>query len=185
MAWETDIEWTGATWNPVTGCTKISKGCLNCYAERMAKRLAGRYGYDREDPFKVTLHPNRLDQPIGWRKKNNIFVCSMGDLFHEDVSDDFIVRVFNVMRRAAHHTFQVLTKRSERLSQIHHFIGNWPSNVWAGVTVESSGYKYRIDHLRKVPSSVRYLSCEPLLDNLGSLPLGGIKGGRKSNTIKK
>ena len=98
MAWETDIEWTGATWNPVTGCTKISKGCLNCYAERMAKRLAGRYGYDREDPFKVTLHPNRLDQPIGWRKKNNIFVCSMGDLFHEDVSDDFIVRVFNVMR---------------------------------------------------------------------------------------
>ena len=174
MARKTDIEWTEATWNPVTGCTKISKGCRNCYAERMAKRLAGRYGYDKEDPFKVTLHPNRIAQPIGWRKKNTIFVCSMGDLFHEDVPDDYIVQVFDVMRACAHHIFQVLTKRSERLSQIDHIIGDWPENVWAGVTIESSEYKSRIDHLRKVPAKVRYLSCEPLLDNLGPLSISCI-----------
>ena len=174
MARKTDIEWTEATWNPVTGCTRISKGCLNCYAERMAKRLAGRYGYDKKDPFKVTLHPNRLAQPMGWRKKNTIFVCSMGDLFHEDVPDDYIVQVFDVMRACAHHTFQVLTKRSERLSQIDLIIGDWPENIWAGVTIESSEYKARIDHLRKVPAKVRYLSCEPLLVDLGPLSLNGI-----------
>lgn len=168
------MEWTEATWNPVTGCTKISKGCLNCYAERMARRLAGRYGYDKEDPFKVTLHRNRIDQPLKWRKPTSIFVCSMGDMFHKDVPDDYIGRIFDVMRACPHHTFQVLTKRPARLGRIHFTTGDWPANVWAGVTVESSAYKARIDLLRKVPAKIKYLCCEPLLDFLGPISLNGI-----------
>jgi protein gp37 len=174
MARKTEMEWTGATWNPVTGCTKISTGCRNCYAERMSKRLAGRYGYDKENPFKVTLHPNRLNQPLKWRKPNSIFVCSMGDLFHKEVPDDYIIRIFDVMRACPRHTFQILTKRSERLSQIHPITGGWPPNVWAGVTVEAAENKNRIGHLRKAPAKVRYLCCEPLLGFLGPLPLSGI-----------
>jgi len=174
MARNTDIECTEATWNPVTGCTKISKGCLNCYAERMAKRLGGRYGYDRENPFKVTRHSNRIDQPRRWRKKTTIFVCSMGDLFHEDVPDETIGQVFKVIRACPHHTFQILTKRSQRMCRIHRTIGDWPENVWAGVTLESSEYKARIKDLKKVPAPVKYLCCEPLLDNLGPLALNGI-----------
>ena len=174
MPRQTKIVCTEATWNPVTGCTKISPGCRNCYAERMSKRLAGRYGYDRNDPFQVTYHANRLDQPTRWRKKTMIFVCSMGDLFHEAVSNEIISKLFEVMRACPDHTFQLLTKRDERLGRIQDVIGSWPENVWAGVTLESADYIGRLKNLRKVPAAVRYLCCEPLLGSLGAISLKGI-----------
>ncbi len=174
MAANSGIEWTESTWNPVTGCTKISKGCLNCYAEKMAKRLAGRYGYPKDEPFKVTPHPNRLDQPKFWRGNHLIFVCSMSDFFHEDVPDTFIYNVLNIIKECPVHTFQILTKRSDRMLQISNKIKRWPDNVWIGVTVESKAYKKRIEHLRKVKAPVKFLSCEPLLEDLGKLELNDI-----------
>lgn len=165
------IEWTESTWNPVTGCTKISKGCLNCYAERMSKRLAGRCGYPKDNPFAVTLHPDRLSQPSKWKKPHIIFVCSMSDLFHEDVPDSCIFDVLNVIKNSSHHTFQILTKRPERMVQFTQKAGPLPDNLWLGVTVESEEYKSRIDLLSQIEASVRFLSCEPLLSDLGELNL--------------
>ena len=168
------IEWTEATWNPVTGCSKVSSGCLNCYAERMAYRLQKMGNSNYRNGFDVTLHPHLLKAPLSWKRSRLVFVNSMSDLFHEEVSIKFIQQVFDTMRRAHWHTFQVLTKRSERLVRLAPSLA-WPSNVWMGVSVENSDVVERIDHLRKVGSAVRFLSLEPLLGPLPDLNLRGIQ----------
>jgi protein gp37 len=167
------IEWTEVTWNPVTGCSKISAGCANCYAERMARRLQamGQRNYARG--FQVTTHEEMLERPLTWARPSTVFVNSMSDLFHEDVPADFIARVFAVMDAAQRHTFQVLTKRSGRLAALAAVLP-WPGNVWAGVSVESADYLRRIDDLRLVPAVVRFVSLEPLLGPLPALDLTGI-----------
>jgi protein gp37 len=167
------IEWTDATWNPVTGCTKISPGCKHCYAERLAVRLRAMGNPRYREGFAVTLHEDQLDLPLRWRRPRRIFVNSMSDLFHEDVPAEYIRRVFEVMGRARQHVFQVLTKRAERLAEIAGLLG-WPGNVWQGVSVESEEYTWRVAHLCHVPAAVRFLSVEPLLGPIPSLPLGGI-----------
>ena len=166
------IEWTEATWNPVTGCTEISPGCAHCYAKTFAERFRGVPGHPYEYGFDLQLRPERLDQPLRWRKPRTIFVNSMSDLFHPDVPDDYIFQVFGVMESAERHRFQVLTKRSERLAELAHSLP-WPSNVWMGVSVENQRFTSRIDDLREVPATVRFLSCEPLLGSL-ELNLEGI-----------
>jgi len=167
------IEWTEATWNPVTGCTKTSPGCQHCYAERMALRLKGMGQANYTRGFTVTPHPRSLRLPLAWKKPQMIFVNSMSDLFHEDVPLDFIQKVFDVMHEANWHTYQVLTKRSERLVELDPVL-SWPSHVWMGVTVESADYTYRIDHLRQTHAAVKFLSLEPLLGPLTNLDLTGI-----------
>jgi len=173
MALGSTIEWTDATWNPVTGCSKISAGCANCYAERMARRLKamGLPNYSRG--FEVALHEGLLYNPLKWRKPRMIFVNSMGDLFHEQVPDDFIVRVFDTMNRASWHRFQILTKRSGRLNQISPRLP-WADNVWMGVTVEDQKSAFRIDHLRTTSAKIKFLSVEPLLGPITDLDLSGI-----------
>lgn len=184
------IEWTESTWNPVTGCTKISEGCRNCYAERMAKRLKLMGQPNYRNGFQVTTHEHVLEYPLRWKKPRTIFVNSMSDLFHEDVPDKFITRVFNIMEQASWHQFQVLTKRSERLKQLSVKLP-WPDNVWMGVSVENEDSIYRIDDLRFVPSSVRFLSLEPLIGQLGKLDLHNVdwvivggESGPKARPIK-
>lgn len=173
MATKTHIEWTEMTWNPVTGCSKISPGCDHCYAERMARRLQAmgvdRYGH----AFDVTLHPDLLDVPKTWRSPRLIFVNSMSDLFHERVPKGFIQKIFRTMAACQQHTFQVLTKRSGRLLAIAEEL-EWKPNIWMGVTVESPQYFSRILHLAAVPAHVRFLSIEPLLAPMAGLPLNGI-----------
>lgn len=171
----TKIEWTdgGETWNPITGCSKISPGCQNCYAERMSKRLAGRFGYPKDDPFRVTFHPDRLDQPLKWKKPRKIFVCSMGDLFHEDVKHDWIKEIGRIMYLCPQHAFMVLTKRPERMKEI---FGPPPKendwfkplkNLWAGVTCENQEQAdKRIPILLQIPAAVRFVSAEPLLSEI-------------------
>ena len=167
------IEWTEATWNPVTGCTKISQGCKNCYAERLAHRLQ-RMGLTRySNGFEVTLHPDVLDLPKSWKKPKLVFVNSMSDLFHPDVPLSYISLVFAVMASCPQHTFQVLTKRSARLRELGPQL-SWPPNVWMGVSVEDSRVLERIDDLRIVPARVRFLSVEPLIGPLENVNLGGI-----------
>jgi len=157
------IAWTDATWNPVTGCTKVSAGCKHCYAERMAKRLKAMGQKNYANGFGVTTQPHMLDVPLRWKRPRNIFVCSMSDLFHEDVSLDYILRVFETMRKAKQHRFQVLTKRSERMAWIAATI-EWPPNVWAGVTTENQAMAdKRIPDLLNVPAPLLFVSCEPLL----------------------
>jgi len=148
MGLDSKIEWTESTWNPVTGCTKISAGCKNCYAERMAKRLQTMGQYNYRNGFKLTCHQHVLDLPLQWTKPQMIFVNSMSDLFHEDVPVDFILEVFNVMKRTPHHQYQVLTKRARRLAGLSHILP-WGKNIWMGVTVEAADYKQRIDYLKK------------------------------------
>ena len=162
MATNSKIEWTECTWNPVTGCTKISPGCQNCYAERLSKRLQAMGQRNYRNGFRLTAHLHTLDIPLRRRQPRMIFVNSMGDLFHKDVRTDFILDVFDVMQRAKQHCFQVLTKRSERLAKLSPQLP-WPNNVWMGVTVENSDYTFRIDHLRQTDAAVKFLSCEPLL----------------------
>jgi len=164
------IEWTESTWNPVTGCTKISEGCRNCYAERMAKRLKFMGQPNYRYGFQVTTHEHVLEYPLRWRKPRTIFVNSMSDLFHEDVPDNFIFRVFDVMKDAYWHQFQILTKRSERLSSLACNL-EWSRNIWMGVSVENEYVKNRIKDLRHVPSAVRFLSLEPLIGPIGDLDL--------------
>ncbi len=173
MAEVSKIEWTNATWNPVTGCTKISHGCKNCYAERMARRLyfMGQERY--RNGFRITLHEDLLEQPLNWKKPKYIFINSMSDLFHEDVPAEFIERIFKIMVRAEWHIFQILTKRSERLRKIADNLP-WAQNIWMGVTVESQDYIYRIDHLRNIPASRKFISIEPLLSPINQLPLQDI-----------
>ena len=173
MAVNSGIEWTETTWNPVTGCTKISPGCKNCYAERMALRLQAMGQDNYKNGFKVTLHERMLHLPLEWRKPRMIFVNSMSDLFHRDVPTEFIEKTFTVMRKASWHTFQVLTKRSDRLLEIKDMI-RIPKNVWLGVSVECEDYLYRIDDLRKTNSQVKFLSLEPLIGPLPDLNLQGI-----------
>jgi len=167
------IEWTESTWNPVTGCTKISPGCRHCYAERMSARLQAMGQPRYRNGFRLTLHPEALDLPLSWSKGQMVFVNSMSDLFHREVPADFIRDVFRVMETASHHTFQVLTKRAERLASLAANL-HWPPNVWVGVTVESEPYLRRIDRLREVPAAVRFVSFEPLLGPLGELALQGV-----------
>jgi len=173
MGTRSSIEWTESTWNPLTGCTKISPGCKHCYAERMALRLQAMGQPNYKNSFKLTLHEHALELPLSWKKSQMIFVNSMSDLFHQNVPLEFIQKVFDVMRRASWHTFQVLTKRSKRLLELDPYI-NWPSNVWMGVSVESEKYTYRIDHLRQTRACTKFLSLEPLLGPLPDLELGRI-----------
>lgn len=177
MATGTTIEWTDATWNPVTGCTKISPGCDHCYAERFSERFRGTPGHPFETGFDLTLRPERLDQPLRWRTPRMIFVNSMSDLFHKQVPVAFIVKVFDTMERAHWHTFQVLTKRS---SIMRNFLRSryggerGPAHIWCGVSVEDGKRKSRIQHLQEAPAGVRFLSIEPLIAPVGALNLDGI-----------
>lgn len=173
MATKSSIEWTESTWNPLTGCNKISPGCKHCYAERMAFRLKamGQPNYARG--FKLTLHERVLELPLHWKKPQTIFVNSMSDLFHKDVPMQFIQKVFKVMQEAHWHRFQVLTKRSERLLQLAPDL-EWTPNIWMGVSVENNDYTFRIDHLRKTGAKIKFLSLEPLLGPLENLNLDGI-----------
>lgn len=164
------IEWTDATWNPVTGCTKISDGCKHCYAERMANRLRAMGQPRYRNGFKVTLQPDALEAPLSWTTPRFVFVNSMSDLFHEEVPLAYIQKVFDVMQRADWHVFQILTKRAERLAQLAPLL-EWPANIWMGVSVESAKYTSRIRHLSTVPASIRFLSVEPLLGPIPDLPL--------------
>jgi len=173
MATNSHIEWTDATWNPVTGCTKISPGCKHCYAERLAKRLQAMGQKNYRDGFKVTLQPQMLEIPLKWRSPRRIFVNSMSDLFHEDVPLPYIQDVFEIMRRANWHQYQILTKRSERLLEVSKKL-NWESQIWMGVSVENADYADRIDHLRRTGAQIRFLSLEPLLGPLSRLNLRGI-----------
>ena len=173
MAQRTKIEWTESTWNPITGCSKISAGCLNCYAERMAKRLKAIGNANYQNGFQVALHPEILNKPLSWKTPQTIFVNSMSDLFHESVPDEFIVSIFDVMRKASWHRFQILTKRSERLFKMNPLL-DWPENVWMGVTVEKADYLYRIDHLRQTDATIKFLSLEPLLGEINNIDLTNI-----------
>jgi protein gp37 len=167
------IEWTEVTWNPTTGCSKVSPGCLHCYAERMAKRLQA-MGQERyKNGFDVTIHPELLDEPFSWKKPRIVFVNSMSDLFHKKIPDKFIKDVFAVMNANQRHTFQILTKRSERLCELAPKL-KWSENIWMGVTIENNDYVFRADDLRKVDCAIKFLSLEPLLGPLPALKLDGI-----------
>lgn len=185
------IEWTEVTWNPATGCNKVSAGCKNCYAETFAKRLKGMGVEKYKSGFKLTLHPDVLQFPKKLRKPHKIFVNSMSDLFHEKISLDFIQKVFKVMNDCPQHIFQVLTKRAERLEELSLFL-NWTDNIWMGVTVENAQVIHRIDHLTKTNAKIKFLSLEPLLSSLPDLKLNKIdwvivggESGRKARKIEK
>jgi len=173
MAQNSAIEWTETTWNPLTGCTKVSPGCKHCYAERMSLRLQAMGQANYANGFDLTLHEHMLEVPLRWKKPRLVFVNSMSDLFHKDAPEEFILRVFDVMRRASWHVFQVLTKRADRLARMSPRI-DWPDNVWMGVSVERSDYAFRIDHLRQTGAKIRFLSLEPLLGPLSGLNLEGV-----------
>jgi len=173
MAQTSAIEWTDRTWNPVTGCNKVSAGCKNCYAERMARRLQAMGQPRYRNGFRLTLHSDLLDQPLLWNKSRIVFVNSMSDLFHPNVPFWFIEKAFAVMMNAHWHIFQILTKRAERLESLCKRLV-WPDNIWIGVTVENQECIYRIEYLQKVPAAVRFLSLEPLLGEISQLPLNGI-----------
>jgi len=173
MATHSKIEWTEMTWNPVTGCSKVSQGCKYCYAERMAARLKAMGVKHYENGFEVALHEDSLETPFKWKKPRVVFVNSMSDLFHESVPLEFIERVFATMTRCPQHTFQILTKRSERLREVANSL-SWPANVWMGVSVEDQRVVFRIEDLKYVPAAVRFLSCEPLIGPLNNLSLNGI-----------
>jgi protein gp37 len=173
MSEKSSIEWTDSTWNPVTGCAKLSPGCDHCYAETFAERFRGIQGHPYGQGFDLKLWPERLSLPLAWRKPRRIFVNSMSDLFHESVPDEFIFRVFDTMMKADWHVFQVLTKRSARLKKLASSLP-WPPNVWAGVSIESDRYIWRANDLRETPAAVRFVSAEPLLGPLEHLNLEGI-----------
>ncbi len=169
----TKIEWTDRTWNPVTGCSKISAGCAHCYAQTMARRLKAMGVAKYANGFTPTTHEYVLDEPIRWGKPHTIFVCSMADLFHEDVSFEFIDRVLGIIRQTKHHRYQILTKRAARMAE-YFSQTEIPENVWLGVTVEAVATKTRMVPLKKLPAPIRFLSCEPLIEDLGELDLSGI-----------
>lgn len=169
----TKIEWTDKTWNPITGCTKKSTGCLHCYAEVMSRRLKAMGQEKYANGFKVTLHERCLKEPLSWKGNHNIFVCSMSDIFHEDVPFEFIDKMFAVIERTPQHRYQILTKRAERMTE-YFASRNVPTNVWLGVTVEAQSSRFRIDFLRDLSATVKFLSCEPLVEDLGELNLTGI-----------
>jgi protein gp37 len=173
MANSSHIEWTDATWNPITGCSKISPGCKFCYAERLSRRLQAMGQENYRNGFEVTLQPHMLEHPLRWRQPRRVFVNSMSDLFHDDVPVAYIQQIFDVMRRASWHQFQVLTKRSERLLELDPVL-EWQRQIWMGVSVENEDYLYRIDHLRRTSAVIKFLSIEPLLGPLRKLKLRGI-----------
>jgi protein gp37 len=177
MADGTSIEWTDATWNPITGCTKISRGCDNCYAERFAERFRGVEGHPFETGFDLTLRPERLEQPLSWSRPRMIFVNSMSDLFHKEVPRSYVDKVFDTMERATWHTFQVLTKRSSFMRDYlcrRYATGRGPRHIWCGVSVEDHRAKNRVTHLRNAPAGVRFLSIEPMLGPVGAMEFTGI-----------
>jgi len=174
MSASSSIEWTDATWNPVTGCTKVSQGCKNCYALRFAERFRGVKGHPYEQGFDLRLWPDRLRLPLDWKESKRIFVNSMSDLYHPKVPDAFIRNVFATMIQARWHTFQILTKRAERLGQIGPSLP-WRPHIWQGVSIENMDVAWRADELRKIPATVRFLSLEPLLGSLKALDLSGIQ----------
>jgi len=179
MATKTKIEWTDYSWNPVTGCTEADTSCRNCYAKRMAARLAGRNGYPADEPFRLTLHPDRLDEPLRWRKPRRVFVCSMGDLFHKDVPDEFIDQVWAAMIARAQHTFLVLTKRPDRMADYaRQWHREYQDHIWMG---SSAGTQEMLDrrlpHLLRIPAAVRFLSLEPLLGPI-DIPAACVKRRR-------
>lgn len=192
MATQSTIEWTEQTWNPTTGCTKISPGCKNCYAAVMARRLHAMAAPGYENEFELAMHPSRLEQPLGRKKPTVYFVNSMSDLFHEDVPDAFIDQVFAVIENTPQHTYQILTKRAERLPE-YFKTRRCPKNVWLGVSVEDQKYGVpRIDHLRQVDAHIRFLSVEPLLEDLGEINLKDIhwvivggESGHKARPMKE
>ena len=167
------IEWTESTWNPITGCTKISPGCKHCYAERMALRLKAMGQQNYVSGFQLTMQEHVLEAPLKWSRSHTVFVNSMSDLFHKDVSFEFIRKVFDVMYRASHHQFQVLTKRSQGLMELSPRL-LWPSNIWMGVSVENANYVFRLDHLKQTGARVKFLSLEPLLGHIPNMDLQGI-----------
>ena len=173
MSDKSTIEWTDATWNPVTGCTRVSPGCDHCYALTFAERFRGVPNHPYEQGFDLKLWPERLELPLKWKKSRMIFTNSMSDLFHKDIPDDYIYRVFDIMVKADWHIFQVLTKRSARLARMASSLP-WTPNIWMGVSIELDLYTWRADHLRKVPASTRFISAEPLLGLLSNLKLDGI-----------
>lgn len=173
MATQSRIEWTESTWNPLTGCTKISPGCKHCYAERMAKRLQAMGQPNYVNGFKLTMHEHVLEKPLEWKTPQVIFVNSMSDLFHKDVPLEFIQRVFDTMKRAHWHQFQVLTKRSERLAELSPYL-EWTDNIWMGVSVENEKYTFRVDDLRKTGAKIKFLSVEPLIGPISRMNLKGI-----------
>jgi len=171
LAQRTNIEWTEYSWNPVTGCTKVSIGCQNCYAERMANRLKAMGNKRYRNGFHVTVHKDLLHMPLNWRTPRMVFVNSMSDLFHEDVPLEIIEELFKVMNQSPQHTFQILTKRSERLLEISPYL-TWTHNIWMGVTVETNDYVYRIEDLCNTPARTRFVSFEPLLDIIDVRSIG-------------
>ena len=173
MAIHSAIEWTDASWNPVTGCTQVSAGCDHCYAKTFAERFRGVPNHPYEQGFDLRLWPERLELPLQWKKPRRIFVNSMSDLFHSGVPDEFILKVFETMVKADQHVFQVLTKRPQRLARLAPSLP-WPANVWAGVSVESNEVAWRADFLRRVPAAVRFISAEPLIGPVDELNLDGI-----------
>jgi len=173
MATSSKIEWTEMTWNPVTGCNKVSAGCKHCYAARMAKRLHAMGNGRYRNGFEVTLHHDLIEAPLKWKKPRTIFVNSMSDMFHEKVPLEFLQAVFDTMEACPQHTFQILTKRSDRMLEVCHDL-QWPRNVWMGVSVEDEKVIQRVRDLQKVPAHIRFLSCEPLIGPLRNLPLKGI-----------
>ncbi|OGU11605.1 MAG: hypothetical protein A2X61_16625 [Ignavibacteria bacterium GWB2_35_12] len=182
---QTKIEWTEMTWNPTTGCNKVSAGCKFCYAEVMAKRLKGMGVKKYENGFKLTLHEDSLNDPYSWKKPRLIFVNSMSDLFHENIPLSFIQKIFYVMNDNPHHVFQILTKRAERLLELNEKL-EWGHNIWMGVTVENSKVVHRIDLLRRTKARVKFLSCEPLISSIPDMNLEGIDwvivGGESGRT---
>jgi protein gp37 len=183
------IEWTDATWNPVTGCQKVSPGCANCYAETFAERFRGVPNHPYEQGFDLKLWANRLELPLTWKKPKRIFVNSMSDLFHKDVPEDFILKVFDTMQKADWHTFQVLTKRPERAALLDPKL-TWTKNIWMGTSVENANYVSRIEHLIKTRAFIKFLSVEPLLGAIPELPLAhvdwvivGGESGRKPRPL--
>ncbi len=173
MSYHSKIEWTDATWNPVVGCTKVSLGCKNCYAETFAERFRGVPNHAFERGFDLRLVPDKLNEPLKWNTPRKIFTCSMSDLFHESVPIEYLSRVFQVMNEAHWHTFQVLTKRSARLAELSTKL-KWSPNIWIGVSVENANHVNRIYDLLKVPARLRFISVEPLLGPILELPLDGI-----------
>lgn len=170
MSLKSKIEWTEASWNPITGCTKISDGCANCYAARLAKRLNAMHNPRYTNVFNVTIHKDLLEEPKKWKKPLKIFVNSMSDIFHEDIPDDIIIKIFETMNECPQHRFQILTKRPERLVKLNDKI-TWSNNIWMGVTIESYKYVYRADLLRTCGAKIKFVSAEPLLSNLESINL--------------